>query len=149
MSAAAVSAPSARNSRRSSATTGPTRPSGMRTVAPTAALPGDPGTPSRDTRLRRTMPGPSRPTRTRFGGPPAAPGGHYPAGPSGRGVAVVPREVAVQVLPGRALGDGLHEVLAADERALPRLAAPAERLVLVAARAQLVDADLERLHLLG
>ena len=48
-----------------------------------------------------------------------------------------------------ALGDGLHEQVAADERALPRRALAAEDLLAVAPAARLVDADLEALQLLG
>ena len=51
---------------------------------------------------------------------------------SGRRVALVVGEVAVELLAGRPLGDGVDEVLAADEGALPGGAAAAERLGLVA-----------------
>ena len=62
------------------------------------------------------------------------------------GVARVAREVAVQalLLPLGSHRDGLHQQVAADERALPRFAHAAEDLFAVAPAARLVDADLER-----
>src|SRR5438067_7665096 len=76
----------------------------------------------------------------------------YPA-PAGRGsgdrVPAVLREVAEQPLVAVARGDRLDEQVAADESALPRGAPTAERLLPVAPRARLVDADLERVQLLG
>ena len=58
-------------------------------------------------------------------------------------------EVAVELLIRRALGDGVDQVLTADECALPGRPPAPERLGLVAPGAGSVDADLEGVDLVG
>src|SRR5215212_3107328 len=68
---------------------------------------------------------------------------------SRRWVALIVGEVAVELLAGRYLGDGVDQVLTADEGALPGRAPAPERLSLVAPGAGSVDADLEGVDLVG
>src|SRR6185369_9022761 len=70
--------------------------------------------------------------------------GSYPPDGSGLGIERVGREVAVEaLLRVGADGDGVDEVFAADEGALPGSAPATERLRAVAAGPRLVNADLE------